>query len=110
MADRMTAAQMLPLLQDWQRHHADLSAQMGALGAVTGGTVGGPLFDAVWYLWDGYTAQLAHRIGDTSDWLQWYCAENDMGRNGLEVTSWTRTVKVRTLRQLARVIADGREG
>ncbi len=110
MPDHMTRAQMLPLLQHWQRRHVNLSAQMHALSALVGGGFDGPLFSAVWLTWDDYTAQLAHRIGDDSDWLQWYCGENDMGRKGLTVESWTRAVKVRNLRQLARVIADGREG
>lgn len=79
---------------------------MEALAKPLGGTFDGPLFDAVWLTWDAYTDQLAHRIGDTSDWLQWYCSENDMGRKGLAVSSYTRTIKVRTLRQLARVILE----
>jgi len=103
----LTAAQMLPLLQAWAERHAALSKQMDALAAIFGGTFEGPLFDAVWLTWDAYTEQLAHRIGDSSDWLQWYCAENDMGAKGMEVHSFTRSIKVRTLRQLASIIAGG---
>lgn len=105
MPDRPTVAQILPLLQAWAEHHAALSAQMDALAKPLG-TIDGPLFDAVWRMWDAYTDQLAHRIGDTGDWLQWYCHDNAMGAKGLEVSSYTRTIKVRTLRQLARVILD----
>ena len=104
MAERMTATDMMPLLQQWAERHAALSKQMEALAAPLGGTFDGPLFDAVWLTWDAYTEQLAHRIGDTADWLQWYCNDNAMGRKGLEVSSFTRTIKVRTLRQLAAVI------
>ncbi len=106
----MTAAEMLPLLKTWAERHAALSAQMGALAAICGGTFDGPLFDAVWLTWDAYTEQLAHRIGDTADWLQWYCSENDMGRKGLRVIwdAGTKGIKVRTLRHLATVITVAR--
>lgn len=67
-----------------------------------------PLFDAVWLTWDAYTERLAHRIGDDADRLQWYCGDNDMGAKGLEAHSLTRSIKVRTLRQLAGVIAGSR--
>ncbi len=108
MAERMTVTEMLPLLQTWAERHAALSTQMEALAKPLGGTFDGPLFDAVWLTWDAYTDQLAHRIGDTSDWLQWYCSENDMGRKALEVSSFSRSIKVRTLRQLAAVIVGSR--
>ena len=52
---------------------------------------------------DDYTDQLAHRISDDADWLQWYCGDNDMGAKGLEVSSYSRT-----LRQLATVIVGNR--
>lgn len=108
MAEPMTAADMLPLLTQWAERHAALSKQMDALAGIFGGTFDGPLFDAVWLTWDAYTEQLAHRIGDQSDWLQWYCSENDMGAKGLQVYSFSRSIKVRTLRQLATVIVGSR--
>lgn len=108
MAEPMTAAQMLPLLQVWKDRHAELSAQMDALATPLGGTFDGPLFNAVWMTWDAYTDQLAHRLGDQGDWLQWFVSENDMGAKGLEVHSLTRSLKVRTLRQLASLIVGNR--
>lgn len=108
MSDRMPTAKMLPMLQAWSERHAALSKQMEALAAIFGGTFEGPLYDAVWLTWDAYTEQLAHRIGDTSDWLQWYCNENAMGAKGMEVSSYTHKIKVRTLRQLAMVIDGSR--
>lgn len=104
----MTAAEMLPLLQAWAKRHAELSAPMDHLAAIFGGTFDGPLFDAVWGTWNDYTRTLSRLIGDENDWLQWFEAENDMGRKGLEASSFTRTIKVRTLRQLATVIEGGR--
>lgn len=101
----MTPADMLPLLAQWAARHAELSAQMDALAAPFGGDATGPLFDAVWRTWDAYTDQLAARVGDQAEWLSWYCNENDMGRKRLAVISGTRSLQVRTVRQLATVIA-----
>lgn len=104
----MNVTDMLPLLQQWSERHAALSKQMDALSNIFGGTFDGPLFDAVWLTWEAYTDQLAHRIGDTADWLHWYCGDNAMGTKGLEVSSYSRKIKVRTLRQLATVIVGSR--
>ncbi len=104
----LSVAEMLPMLQAWAKRHAALSKQMEALAAIFGGTFEGPLYDAVWLTWDAYTEQLAHRIGDTSDCLQWYCNDNAMDAKAMEVSSLSRTIKVRTLRQLATVIDGSR--
>lgn len=68
----------------------------------------GLTLDAVWLLWDAYTDQLSHRLGDADRWLAWHCHDNAMGAKGLEVSSFSRSIKVRTLRQLATVIAINR--
>ena len=104
----MTPAQMLPLLQAWKARHAELHKQIQALARLTGGTGDGPLHVAVRSTWDAYTATLASLIEDNGEWLVWFEDENDMGAKGLEVCSFTRTIKVRTLRQLATVIAGSR--
>ena len=104
----MTPAQMLPLLQAWKARHAELHKQMQALASLTGNTYDTPFCTAIWETWNAYTATLARLIGDTGEWLAWFEDENDMGAKGLEVCSFTRTIKVRTLRQLATVIAGSR--
>lgn len=104
----MTPAQMLPLLQAWKARHAELHKQMTALASLTGNSYDTPFCTAIWETWNAYTATLARLIGDTGGWLVWFEEENAMGAKGLEVESWTRTVKVRTLRQLASVIARSR--
>jgi hypothetical protein len=98
-------ADILPRLQEWQRRHDDWQAQYQALQALTKCGAEAPLALAMWLMWEAYTACLAREIGDESEWLDWYCWENDMGTNGLEVTSNSgKTIKVRTVAHLARVI------
>ena len=108
-AKPMTAAEITPLLAAWQKRHAELAAQMDALAALTGGTFDGPFFNAVWGAWNDYTATLSRLVGDDKDWLSWFECDNEMGRKGMEASSWTRTIKVRTVKQLAAVIVGSRD-
>jgi hypothetical protein len=103
----MKADDMMPLLTAWANRQRDLTAQMEALFAITGGS-DGPLYRAVWRAWNDYTSTLSRLIGDADDWLTWYEAENRMGANGLEAApDGGKMRKIRTLHQLARLIEAG---
>ncbi len=103
----MKANDMMPLLTAWARRQRELTAQMEALFAVTGGS-DGPLYCAVWGAWNDYTSTLSRLIGDHEDWLAWYESENRMGLNGLEAApAGGKPRKVRTLNQLAKLIEEG---
>ena len=100
MAD-MTAEQMLPLLREWHERHAELHRQLDALVAVTGGC-DGPLFDAVYHVWNGYTEQLSERFGDADHhWLTWYSLENEMGARKMQAGYGNRIKRIKSLEDLA---------
>jgi hypothetical protein len=104
----MKVNDMMPMLTAWASRQRELAAQMEALGAVVGERFDGPLYDAVWTTWDSYTDTLSQLIGDNENWLTWYVQENRMGANGLEAApAGGKPVRVRTLHQLARLIAEG---
>ena len=105
----MKADDMMPLLTAWAKKRGDLITQMDALFALVQGS-GGPLYEAVWNAWDGYTEVLSTLIGDNDHWLDWYAAENRMGLNGLEAApAGGKLREVRTLHQLAKLIAEGQQ-
>lgn len=94
-----------PRLLEWQRMYDDWQAQYTALQALTKCGPEAPITLAMGRMWDAYTACLAREVGDESEWLEWYCWENEMGAKGLEVTSTSgKTIKVTTVAHLARVI------
>ena len=99
----------LPSLKTWAATYADFKKQMDALDALTCGN-GGPLYNAVWGMWDEYTRTLADLVGDTQEWLAWFQQECQMGAKPKEVSMrWGHsTKKVRTLRQLADVMWECR--
>jgi hypothetical protein len=106
MPDR---AELVRLLKRWAARHAELSAQLHALVKIVGGDFGAPLFAAAWNAWNDYTETLGRLVGDHEDWLGWFEHENDMGRKGLAVTSTAgRTLKVKTVQQLASLILESR--
>jgi hypothetical protein len=93
-------------LDAWATRQRLLTAQYEALQALTSADCECALLKPVWDVWSAYTVAVSELVGDKNDWLQWYELECDMGRAPKEVTTLGgRTVKVKTIRQLARVIA-----
>jgi len=93
-------------LNAWATRQRLLTAQYEALQALTNADCECALLKPVWDVWGAYTVAVSELVGDTNEWLQWYELECDMGRKPKEVTSLGgKTVKVKTIRQLARVIA-----
>jgi hypothetical protein len=102
----MPIDQIVLRLEAWADRQRKLTAQYEALKALTGADCECELLKPVWSVWSAYTVAVSELVGDNNEWLQWYELECDMGRRPREVTSLGgKTIKVRTLRQLARVIA-----
>lgn len=103
------AAEMVPVLQGWQRHMLAADAQISEAQAF-GLRVESPLIQAVFELKSALTASVAAQVGDSVDgWLEWWWLENAMGKRGLEASSSIagKMRPIRTLKQLARLIAAG---
>jgi hypothetical protein len=43
-----------------------------------------PLYATIWKLQDVLTEFASARVGDDSEWLDWYRLDNDMGKNEME--------------------------
>lgn len=99
----------LALLKDWKAHHAAVEKLMNGIDFSMGLDANGPLFDTVWKLFDAYTDTLSAELGDYSNtWLQWFCHDNDMGRNGLEAGYNGKIKPIKTLADLHKLIVEGR--
>ena len=100
MAD-MTAEQMLPLLREWHERHAELHEHLDKLDSVFR-CCDGPLLDAIYHVWSGYTEQLSERFGDTDHhWLTWYELENGMGKRKMTAGYGKRVKRIKSLEDLA---------
>ena len=79
----MTREEKLARINRWVKDHQSLDKQINALEAVVGPLLEGPLFEAVWGMFDSYTDAVSMSVGDRQKWLYWYAWENDMGKKGL---------------------------
>ncbi len=105
----MTTDEIVKRLEAWKRRHTALMEQYDALHRLTGAMSDCDLLLPVFDIWSAYTVAVSELVGDREEWLQWYELECDMGRRPKEVTNLGGdvTIRVKTLRQLARVIRWG---
>ena len=96
----------LPMLEKWAATYREVDAQMAVLRALMGTEVERPLPKAVYAMFDGYTAAVSRNIGDSDDWLAWYCHDCQMGQAAKEAhRKWSgKKVKIKTLNQLAALL------
>lgn len=94
-------------LEAWAAVLAEFDRQVDAFAALTTAPADGPLLDAIYRVEAAYTDAVAAQVGDVDGWLQWFRWECDMGKKPLEARRHdkARFVKVRTVRQLARLVA-----
>ena len=104
-----TKNQALDMLTEWSIHHKRLSNLDAQLKLIFGRAVEGEHFDAVWKMFDAYTDALSFTLGDESEWLAWYCSENDMGAKRYEAGNTRAEIKpIKNLRDLLWLIERGR--
>lgn len=94
-------------LEAWAARLAEFDRQMDAYAALTRAQPDSPLLDAIYRLEEAYTMAVAEQVGDTGGWLMWFRWECEMGKKPLEARRHASAsfAKVRTVRQLARLVA-----
>lgn len=58
-------------------------------------------------IWDGFTAYtkcMSKLVGDTEEWLEWYCLENEMGKEQRLVGPKGKTKPIKNLSDLLELI------
>lgn len=103
-----TKPRALDMLTEWSIQHKRLSNLDAQLKLIFGRSTEGEHFDAVWRMFDAYTDALSCALGDTGEWLPWYCSENDMGANAMQAGYDGKLLKVKNVRDLLRLIEQGR--
>jgi hypothetical protein len=106
-------AETLALLEQWEKQHEQLHACYEADQKLTGATIDSPLWNSVWTVFDAYTRQLEHRLGENPDsahgtWLGWYQCDNDMGKRGMEAGYDDRVRPIRNIHDLAGLLTEAR--
>ena len=103
----MELEQIEERLRHWKRRHAELEMAFGDFNALTGALPDCKLMAPIFDVWTAYTVAVSELVGDKAEWLQWYQYECKMGKRPMVVMFENgKELNVRTLRHLARVIAD----
>lgn len=99
---------IMPALVEWADRINEIDAMFEAMKVVTGGNPDSPLWSAIFQMQTAYTKAISAQIGDKAEWLEWYCHDCHMGKKPLGVSNTLggRTIKVKTLHDLACVICD----
>lgn len=75
----MTAEEIKLLIEDAIEHHHQIEA-------VTKDLYPSKVWTVVIDLCESHVKQVAHRIGDKKEWLEWFMYENDFGARGFEAS------------------------
>jgi len=105
----MTPAEMLPILTEWHKAMIDSDAAIAWYLEPLKLSPDSPLYESIWTLQGSMTKTVSKLVGDQDEWLAWYRFDNEMGKAGREAMIDGKYRKVRTLKQLARVIVESRE-
>ena len=105
----MTPADMLPILTEWRdtlrAAEADIERFIDPLQC----SPDSKLYDIPWRLMNAYTKAVSLAVGDLDEWLAWYASDNEWGAKQREAMVNGKYRKIKTLRDLARVIVETRE-
>lgn len=93
-------------LEKWAATLAEFDRKMDAFCALTRAETNSPLMDSLHRMESAYTDAVAEQVGDADGWLTWFRWECDMGLRPMAANArlGTPMVKVRTVKQLARLV------
>ena len=97
-------------LKEWEELHDELKAIQYGIEKMFGCHPESQFYDTTWRVFDAYTIALAETLGDKGgDWMQWYCAENEMGASGHSAGYDGKTKPIKTMNNLYELILQGRK-
>ena len=100
----MTDKQALNLLETWLDHYNDVNKVFDKLDDLTGSAPDSKLQNPVWQMFQAYTGVVSALIGDDGEWLYWYLYDNEQGKREMEAEVNGKTRKIKTLKDLLKVI------
>jgi hypothetical protein len=101
----MTNTEIETRLRAWHKRYVALWAQIQALDKLTGCDYDCDLLKPILDTWGAYTVAISEIVGDYGFWLEYYQDDCQMGRRPMLVVLTNGTeIKLKTLKQLARVI------
>jgi hypothetical protein len=103
----MTTKERMKFLREWEtQFHLIDEAWTSLEKLFCGLDCDSQVGKAMWDTFYKYTKSIAVNIGDSGEWLDWYCWENDMGLRMMEAkaAAWKKMRKIVNLEVLCRAI------
>lgn len=106
----MTNTQILTTLTAWQRQIDQSNEMIEKLIEPLMLSPESPLYSTIWALQGALTMAVEKNVGDAFGWLDWFNAENQMGKRAMEACPGTGkpTRKIKTLADLAWLIEESK--
>ena len=101
----MTKPEIYAELQAWERVQKGLDAQLDLLYDLAGCQPDSPLPAAIYAVADAHTDAVARIVGDTAGAMEWWARECDFGNYLLSAGKGDKIRPIKTLKQLAGLIA-----
>ena len=103
----MTTKERMALLREWEAQFRLIDEAWTSLEKLFRGLdCDSEIGKAIWDTFAKYTKAISSQVGDTGEWLNWYCWENDMGLRMMaaKASVWKKMRKIVNLEVLCRLI------
>jgi len=103
----MTTKERMALLREWEAQFRLIDEAWTSLEKIFRGLdCDSEIGKAIWDTFAKYTKAISSQVGDTGEWLNWYCWENDMGLRMMaaKASVWKKMRKIVNLEVLCRLI------
>jgi hypothetical protein len=103
----MKTKERMMLLMEWEKQFHLIDEAWTSLEKLFRGLdCDSQIGKAMWDTFSKYTKAMSSQIGDSGEWLYWYCWENDMGLRMMEAkaASWKKLRKIVNIEVLCRLI------
>lgn len=104
----MTKAEKIALLTKWSETITKADATTERMLEPLMISPESPLYQMIWMLQSEYTAAVSALVGDESEWLDWFAAENGMGKCGYEADPGNgfKERKIESIEDLVQLIEE----
>lgn len=107
----MTKKEKMKLLNEWYTQFTIIDSAWTSLEKSFRGLDAESMIGmALWGTFGEYSKLVSLLVGDESEWLSWYCWDNDMGEKGFKAGKKGRLRSIKTIEDLCWLISSGKKG
>lgn len=105
----MNTSEIIAHIEAWKAVQVRMAEKMLAVEMLFSSPIDGPFSDAVYRLMSAHTDAVAKLVGDSENWLEWFAYECNYGDRPMAIDLTGSKRKIKTIKQLARLIEERTE-